>query len=109
MGSSCLTANVLATQFWVGMYCSSYSSYGGGYGGTSCYGGTSAYLPHYGGDIRTTPARGFSLPPSGLAERALRQRTVFRRSAREESLTTPENRNLRLKSPSIPRERTRDE
>merc|ERR1711936_550996 len=130
MGSSCLTANVLATQFWVGMYCSSYSSYGGGYGGTSSYGGTSAYLPHYGGDIRynqynlgygsssfssyppstrTTPARGFSLPPSGLADRALRQRTVFRRSAREESQTTPENRNIRLKSPSIPRERTRDE
>merc|ERR1739838_1196372 len=55
------------------------------------------------------PGRGFSLPPSALVDRATRHRTVFRHSARDEAVAAPENRNMRLRSPSIPRERTRDE
>merc|ERR1712215_588633 len=50
----------------------------------------------------TPPPRGYSLPP--IPDRATRQRTVLRLSERDE-----ERRNIRLKSPSIPRERTRDE
>jgi len=54
------------------------------------------------------PTRGLSLPPSGLEDRS-RQRTVFRTTGATKRDSTPPNRNLRLKSPSIPRERTRDE
>ncbi|XP_023336889.1 dual specificity protein phosphatase 3 [Eurytemora carolleeae] len=53
----------------------------------------------------TTVSRGNSLPPSGLDGRDSRQRTSYR----SERPSTPPNRNLRLKSPSIPKERTRDE
>merc|ERR1712126_282908 len=52
------------------------------------------------------PTRGASIPPP-LLDRAARTRTVFRSSEGDESFTS--NRHLRLKSPSIPRERTRDE
>merc|ERR1711988_2030606 len=51
------------------------------------------------------PTRGLSVVPGGLTSRSIRQRTVARLTAGEES----ENRNLRLRSPSIPRETTRDE
>jgi len=53
------------------------------------------------------PTRGSSIPPP-LFDRATRTRTVFRGCEEDESCTT-RNRHLRLKSPSIPRERTRDE
>merc|ERR1711953_581831 len=46
-----------------------------------------------------------SIPPSSLSSRSSRHRTAMRLSAEEEA----ENRNIRLKSPSIPRETTRDE
>merc|ERR1712215_222417 len=120
MGSSCLTVDSSCASYSVckgGMYC----SYGGGYGGptalyrdVSHFGGerrynhykfgygSSGYSSHPTSSRSTTPTRGLSLPPSGLADRALRQRTVIRRSAREEASTPHENRNLRLKSPSIP-------
>jgi len=119
------------------MYSSAYSSYGGGggYGGGVGYSrAASVYSSPYGGNQRYTdyssrnsssayssystspisrlpaaPGRGFSLPPSALVDRATRHRTVFRHSARDEAVATPENRNMRLRSPSIPRERTRDE
>jgi len=121
-----------------------YSSYGGGYGGTSYY--SSGYSSSYGSptsprqqryrdysnrysdvSVYSTPNvyrtsvllptrgatvnRGLSLPPTGLADPPpSRQRTVFRmESSRRPSSPRAENRNLRLKSPSIPRERTRDE
>merc|ERR1712233_243567 len=51
------------------------------------------------------PTRGASIPPP-LLDRSARTRTVFS-SEGDESFTS--NRHLRLKSPSIPRERTRDE
>merc|ERR1711936_1521695 len=50
-------------------------------------------------------SRGTILPP--LLDRSARTRTVFRSCEGDESFTS--NRHLRLKSPSIPRERTRDE
>jgi len=63
------------------------------------------------------PTRGVSIPPSPSsaptrgtsvpASRASRHRTVMRLSAEDEILS--ENRHARLKSPSIPRETTRDE
>merc|ERR1711971_1375643 len=52
------------------------------------------------------PTRGASIPPP-LLDRSARTRTVFRSCAGDESSTS--NRHIRLKSPSIPRERTRDE
>merc|ERR1712222_111705 len=52
------------------------------------------------------PTRGASIPPP-LLDRSARTRTVFRSCEGDESFTR--NRHLRLKSPSIPRERTRDE
>jgi len=52
------------------------------------------------------PTRGASIPPP-LLDRSARTRTVFRSFEGEENSTS--NRHLRLKSPSIPRERTRDE
>merc|ERR1711971_770357 len=52
------------------------------------------------------PTRGASIPPP-LLDRSARTRAVFRSSAGDESFTS--NRHIRLKSPSIPRERTRDE
>merc|ERR1719193_2792235 len=52
------------------------------------------------------PTRGASIPPP-LLDRSARTRTVFRSCEGDESFTS--NRHLRLKSPSIPRERTRDE
>eukprot|EP00092_Neocalanus_flemingeri_P011117 GFUD01011971.1.p1 GENE.GFUD01011971.1~~GFUD01011971.1.p1 ORF type:complete len:302 (-),score=46.55 GFUD01011971.1:290-1195(-) len=112
---------------------SSYGSYGGGVGYSraasvysSPYGGHQRYADYSSRNVSGTyssyspspmsrgsvaPGRGFSLPPSGsgLLDRATRQRTVFRHSARDEVAATPENRNLRLRSPSIPRQRTRDE
>jgi len=110
---------------------SPYSSYGGGGGGgyagyTAGYGGgaryeraTSVYPSSNAGlqrysDYSTSsalgragrpPARGLSLPPTNLPERS---RIGGRYSAREEAAKNI-NRNLRLRSPSIPRETTRDE
>lgn len=52
------------------------------------------------------PSRGLSLPPVPIPRS--RQRTVFRSSARDDA-EQDNNRNLRLRSPSIPRERSRDE
>jgi len=52
------------------------------------------------------PTRGASIPPP-LLDRSARTRTVFRSCEGDESFTS--NRHLRMKSPSIPRERTRDE
>jgi len=104
------------------MYSPAYRSYGG-------YGG--GYTPGYGRQIRynefssrpssgayaysssgpsylpAAPRRGFSLPPAGLSSE--QQGIVFRQCARDEALSIPENRFQRLKSPSIPTERTRDE
>merc|ERR1739838_1273712 len=59
--------------------------------------------------LSAAPGRGFSLPPSALVDRATRHKTVFRHSARDEAVSSSSNRHIRLKSPSIPRERTRDE
>merc|ERR1711970_1493221 len=53
------------------------------------------------------PTRGASIPPAPVLDRSARTRTVFRSCEGDESYTN--NRHLRLKSPSIPRERTRDE
>merc|ERR1712055_1136285 len=50
------------------------------------------------------PTRGASIPPP-MFERTARTRTVFRTCEGDDN----SNRHLRLKSPSIPRERTRDE
>merc|ERR1712038_1553923 len=50
------------------------------------------------------PTRGASIPPP-MFERSARTRTVFRTCEGDDN----SNRHLRLKSPSIPRERTRDE
>jgi len=110
------------------MYCPAYRSYGGGYGGgySSPYGGQRRYTEYTSRPTSGTfsyssvapspisrgvsaPGRGLSLPPCGLPSVATRPRTVFRHSARDEAATTPENRNLRVKSPSILTERTRDE
>jgi protein-tyrosine phosphatase len=57
----------------------------------------------------TTVSRGNSLPPAGQDSRASRQRTAYRSDRPERTNSADTNRNLRLKSPSIPRERTRDE
>merc|ERR1712212_993196 len=53
------------------------------------------------------PTRGASIPPAPVLDRSARTRTVFRSCEGDESYTN--NRHLRLKSPSIPRERTGDE
>jgi len=50
------------------------------------------------------PTRGASIPPP-MFERSARTRTVFRTCEGDDN----SNRHIRLKSPSIPRERTRDE
>jgi len=99
------------------MYCPAYRSYGGGYtryrsteyssrptSGTYSYSSVATNRISRGTSV---PSRGFSLPPSGLSSE--HQGLVFRQSARDDTLSTPENRYLRLKSPSIPQERTRDE
>jgi len=52
------------------------------------------------------PTRGYSLPPVGLPSAGTRKRLS---SSFDDVDVTSENRYLRLKSPSIPRERTRDE
>lgn len=52
--------------------------------------------------------RGASLPPLPHDTRP-RCRTVFRISPKDEDTSSPTSRHTRLKSPSIPRERTRDE
>jgi len=91
------------------------SVYSSPYGGHQRYAdytnsnGGSSYSTSSVSRVLAAPARGYSLPPSSLAERATRSRTVFRHSARAEAATAPENRHLRMRSPSIPRERTRDE
>jgi len=54
----------------------------------------------------SVPTRGLSIPPAGLSSRSIRQRTVARLTDREDDR---EDRNLRLRSPSRPRETTRDE
>merc|ERR1711936_1231934 len=108
------------------MYGSGYAGYGGGlaayraqpsqyygqsfrstersYNFSSSPGLTSPYVSR-----RTTiPTRGLSIPPSGLSSRSIRQRTVARLTTGDDLLQS-EHRNLRLRSPSIPRETTRDE
>merc|ERR1719308_591726 len=59
----------------------------------------------------TVPIRGASLPPTGLDHQ--RRRNMFREDvsnmSKYNSSSSSNNRNLRLKSPSIQRERTRDE
>jgi len=55
------------------------------------------------------PTRGLSLPRSSLQSFSPRQKSVFRLSAGELPSADPDYRFSRLKSPSIPRERTRDE
>jgi len=56
----------------------------------------------------SVPTRGLSIPPAGLSSRSIRQRTVARLTGRDE-MSPAEDRNLRLRSPSRPRETTRDE
>jgi len=106
------------------MYSSSYSSYGSGSSlgryrdCSSRYGDVSAYPTPV--NYRTpllTPTRGMtsimrgsSLPPAGLDPQ--RHRSMYRddsTSMNRYNTSLSTNRNLRLKSPSIPRERTRDE
>jgi len=100
------------------MYCPAYRGCSGGYGG----GGVSYYRPStYINQIRyaeqsyhptsisrgtCAPTRGYSLPPVGLPSAGTRKRLS---SSFDDVDVTSENRYLRLKSPSIPRERTRDE
>merc|ERR1712002_113988 len=103
------------------MYCPAYRSYGGYGGYTTRYGtqtrcseyssrptsGTYSYASSASSGIPLSPPRrGFSLPPPGLTTE---HQGIFRHFAREETMATPENRFQRLKSPSIPMERTRDE
>jgi len=103
-----------------GSYSSSYSSpfssslrykdYGSRYGDVSSY----PTPINYRSPLLSPPgrgvsvSRGYSLPPSGLDQRQSRQKTVVRNDVTERR-NISQNRNLRLKSPSIPRERTRDE
>merc|ERR1711874_121210 len=79
---------------------------------TSPYVSRRTTIPTRGLSIPPTPAsapsRGLSIPPSGLSSRSLRQRTVARLTTGDDLLQS-EHRNLRLRSPSIPRETTRDE
>merc|ERR1711962_1019565 len=72
---------------------------------------TSQYSPSNSYSVYSTrgttlppPTRGASIPPP-MFERAARTRTVFRTCEGDDN----SNRHIRLKSPSIPRERTRDE
>lgn len=119
-----------------GLGYSSYSSgYSGGYssGYTSPYSGNHRYRDYSGsryGDVTAYPTpvnyrtalstppraftvlphRGASLPPSGYDGRTTaRQRTVFRMERSDPPGSPQLNRHVRLKSPSIPKERTRDE
>merc|ERR1712233_283222 len=73
---------------------------------TSQYSPSSSYSVYSSRGTTLPPTRGASIPPP-LLDRSARTRTVFRSSEGDESFTS--NRHLRLKSPSIPRERTRDE
>merc|ERR1719291_636396 len=84
------------------------SSYGGSSYGGSSYGATpsSSYSVYSSRGTTLPPTRGASIPPP-LLDRSARTRTVFRSCEGDESFTS--NRHLRMKSPSIPRERTRDE
>jgi len=67
--------------------------------------GCSSYTPAY----ASSPIRGQSLPPLPM-DRTSRHRTVFRMSPRDDDMgVSSSSRHIRLKSPSIPRERTRDE
>merc|ERR1711997_798204 len=78
-------------------YTSQYSPSNSSSSSSSVYSSRGTTLP---------PTRGASIPPP-LLDRSARTRTVFRSCDGDESFTS--NRHLRLKSPSIPRERTRDE
>jgi len=86
-------------------YSSKYSSLNDGYSSYSTYTPAS---PSYSSNYRSPPVRGQSLPPLPR-DRTPRQRTVFRMSPMEDSLSDSTSRHTRMKSPSIPRERTRDE
>lgn len=81
-------------------YSSKYSSQSASYSPSSSY---SSYTPTRG--VTLPPTRGTSIPPPSYDRPFVRQKTVFRSSARDEAPT----RSARLRSPSIPRERTRDE
>jgi len=73
---------------------------------TSQYSPSSSYSVYSSRGTTLPPTRGASIPPP-LLDRSARTRTVFRSCEGDESFTS--NRHLRMKSPSIPRERTRDE
>merc|ERR1712066_56860 len=87
-------------------------NYSSSQGLTSPYVSRRTTIPSRGLSIPPTPpsvpTRGLSIPPSSLSSRAIRQRTVASLTAVDDSLQ-PENRHLRLRSPSIPRETARDE
>jgi len=76
----------------------------------SSYGAYSPQLTSYTSPSPLLP-RALSVPPSVLQARSSRSRSIVRHSARDEAAAEARhmNRNLRLRSPSIPRERTRDE
>jgi len=95
-----------------------FSSSSYSYGGTPSISSLPPISPYVTRRSAAIPTRGVSIPPTPssaptrgtsvpAASRASRHRTVMRLSAEDEILS--ENRNIRLKSPSIPRERTRDE
>merc|ERR1712037_718999 len=73
---------------------------------TSQYSPSSSYSVYSSRGTTLPPTRGASIPPP-LLDRSARTRTVFRSCEGDESFMS--NRHLRMKSPSIPRERTRDE
>lgn len=102
-------------------YSSKYTSQSGAYSSTPSYSSYTATpsTPSYSSysapsySYSAPPARGSTLPPSRGAsiappnlDRYSRQRTVFRTCLQDDATSS---RHIRLKSPSIPRERTRDE
>merc|ERR1719356_1602028 len=74
------------------------------YSPSSSSSSSSSYSVYSSRGTTLPPTRGASIPPP-LLDRSARTRTVFRSFEGEENSTS--NRHLRLKSPSIPRERTR--
>merc|ERR1712243_169380 len=89
------------------------SVYGGGSNHSSGYSTkysaqSSTYSPYSSRGETLPPMRGASLPPLPHDTRP-RCRTVLRISPKDEDTSSPTSRHTRLKSPSIPMERTRDE
>merc|ERR1712126_332782 len=75
---------------------------------SSTYSPFSSYSTYSSRGETLPPMRGASLPPLPH-DTGPRCRTVFRISPKDEDTSSPTSRHTRLKSPSIPRERTRDE